>query len=47
LPVPLVCYLVKAEEFAEPQPKVNVLTQFQLSQFGMKKAKLLCTFVLP
>ena len=46
-PVPLVCYTVKAEEFAEPQPKVNVLSQFEISQFQMKKAKLLCTFVLP
>lgn len=47
LPAPLVCYLVKAEEFAEPQPKVNVHSQFEISQFQMKKAKLLCTFVLP
>ncbi|OFV87063.1 MAG: hypothetical protein A3J75_02755 [Acidobacteria bacterium RBG_16_68_9] len=39
----LICYQIKDEhKNLSPRPKVEVSTQFQVSQFELKKAKLLC-----
>jgi len=37
----LTCYQIKAANLS-PRPHVEVSTQFQISQFELKKAKLLC-----
>lgn len=37
----LICYQIKGAKF-KPGPKVQVSTQFQVSQFEVRKAKLLC-----
>ena len=37
----LICYQIKGLNLA-PRPKVQVSTQFQVSQFEIKKPKLLC-----
>ena len=39
----LICYLIKGQTFpAGSRPKVQVSTQFQISQLELKKPKLLC-----
>lgn len=37
----LICYQIKGQNLA-PRPKVEISTQFQISQFEIKKPKLLC-----